>query len=248
MLLVVTILNLIVGTLTGIAGIAGFLLPIVFVGYLHMDLNTALTLSFVSFLTSGVIGTYRYYKSGQMNFKFGLLISIGSFIGAILGVKLNHIIPTETAKLFLYMVVLLSGISILVRKNESKKKESNSLLDNKIVVISLGFITAVICALSGAGGPVLVMPILVSLGMSIRLAVGVSLFNSIFIAIPSCVGYFLEADKTGIGILLILSIVFQGIGVFFGSKIANKINVAILKKSVAIFSIGIAVYMIIINL
>ena len=38
---------------------------------------------------------------------------------AILGVKLNLIIPEEQVKVILYLVVLLSGISILVRKDES---------------------------------------------------------------------------------------------------------------------------------
>ena len=60
MLLVIAVMNLIVGTLVGVSGIAGFLLPIVFTGYLGMDLSLSLALSFISFLTSGIIGSYRY--------------------------------------------------------------------------------------------------------------------------------------------------------------------------------------------
>ena len=104
---IIALANIIVGTLVGISGIAGFLLPIIFVGYLKLNLSTALSLSFVSFLTSGIIGSYRYNKSGNLNLNFGIIVSIGSFIGAILGVKLNSMIPLETAKLFLYLVVLL---------------------------------------------------------------------------------------------------------------------------------------------
>lgn len=243
MLFIVVILNIIVGTLTGIAGIAGFLLPIIFAGYLQMNLNTALALSFTSFLTSGVIGSYRYYKTGQMDFKLGLLLSVGSFMGAILGVKLNILIPTSSAKVFLYIVVLLSGVSILIRKDKEKQVESKGLLHNKIFIIGLGALTGAICSLSGAGGPVLVMPILVSLGMSIRLAVGVSLFNSIFIALPAIFGYFSQCNDSGIGLLIALSVIFQGIGVFIGTKIAYKINIKLLKKLVGIFSICISLYM-----
>ena len=39
MLPVIAVMNLIVGTLVGVSGIAGFLLPIVFTGYLGMDLS-----------------------------------------------------------------------------------------------------------------------------------------------------------------------------------------------------------------
>lgn len=242
--LIVGLANLVVGSLVGMSGIAGFLLPIIFVGYLGMSLSTSLALSFVSFLTSGIIGSYRYHAKGNLDIKFGLLISIGSFVGAILGVQLNSMIPLETAKLFLYIVVLLSGISILVRKDKEKESKENNLLDNKILILVLGVITGAICSLSGAGGPVLVMPILVSLGMQVRVAVGVSLFDSIFIALPACVGYLTQAKGQPILTLLIISVICQAIGVFFGTTQATKINVKILKKSVAVFSILIAIYMI----
>lgn len=116
MLPVIAVMNLIVGTLVGVSGIAGFLLPIVFTGYLGMDLSLSLALSFISFLTSGIIGSYRYQKQGQMDLKFGVLVGIGSIAGAVLGVKLNFMIPLTTAKMFLYLVVLASGLSILVKR------------------------------------------------------------------------------------------------------------------------------------
>ena len=93
MLPVIAVMNLIVGTLVGVSGIAGFLLPIVFTGYLGMDLSLSLALSFISFLTSGIIGSYRYQTQGQMDLKFGVLVGIGSIAGAVLGVKLNFMIP-----------------------------------------------------------------------------------------------------------------------------------------------------------
>ena len=48
--------------------------------------------------------------------------------------------------------------------------------------------------MSGAGGPVLVMPLLVVMGISVRTAVGVALFNSVFIGIPAVTGYLAQCD------------------------------------------------------
>ena len=253
MLPVIAVMNLIVGTLVGVSGIAGFLLPIVFTGYLGMDLSLSLALSFISFLTSGIIGSYRYQRQGQMDLKFGVLVGIGSIAGAVLGVRLNFMIPLTTAKMFLYLVVLASGLSILVKKDKPETASSGDssaalpsgspvytgLLGNKPFVLLFGFITGAICALSGAGGPILVMPILV------RTAVGVSLFDSIFIALPACVGYLSNCPKEGLLVLCLISFVCQAIGVFFGAGQAGRINVRVLKKGVAVFSIAIAVYMII---
>lgn len=275
MLPIIAVMNLIVGTLVGVSGIAGFLLPIVFTGYLGMDLSLSLALSFISFLTSGIIGSYRYQKQGQMDVRFGVLIGIGSIVGAVLGVKLNFMIPLTTAKLFLYLVVLASGLSILIKKEKGNEKGAaetkeagvsgmsgtsgngtskassfasangavTGLLANKAFVLAFGFITGAICSLSGAGGPILVMPILVSLGMPVRIAVGVSLFDSIFIAIPACIGYLAGCTADGLLAMCLVSIICQGIGVFVGASLSGKINVKLLKKAVAVFSIGIALYM-----
>ena len=194
-----------------------------------------------------------------MDLKFGVLVGIGSIAGAVLGVKLNFMIPLTTAKMFLYLVVLASGLSILVKKDKPEAASSGDssaalpsgspvytgLLGNKPFVLLFGFITGAICALSGAGGPILVMPILVTLGMPVRIAVGVSLFDSIFIALPACVGYLSNCPKEGLLVLCLISFVCQAIGVFFGAGQAGRINVRVLKKGVAVFSIAIAVYMII---
>lgn len=246
MLLIIALMNLIVGALVGISGIAGFLLPIVFTGYLGMDLSLALALSFLSFLTSGIIGSYRYYKLGQMDLKFGLLIGAGSLLGGILGVQLNFIIPLTTAKFFLYLVVLASGLSILLKKEKEDHGKANKglILNNRIFVLFLGFTTGAVCALSGAGGPVLVMPLLVTFGLPVRTAVGVSLFDSIFIALPACVGYLSASPKENLAVMCLISVICQAAGVFFGCSMAGKISVNILKKTVALFSIGISLYMI----
>lgn len=246
MLLTIALMNLVVGALVGISGIAGFLLPIVFTGYLGLDLSLALALSFLSFLTSGIIGSFRYYRQGQMDLKFGILIGIGSLFGAVLGVRLNFIIPLTTAKFFLYLVVLASGLSILLKKKAADDSASSAgpLLKKRAFVLFLGFTTGAVCALSGAGGPVLVMPLLVTFGLPVRTAVGVSLFDSIFIALPACVGYLGASSQENLVLLCFLSIVCQAIGVFFGCGMAGKISVDLLKKAVAVFSIGISLYMI----
>ncbi|KNF07563.1 putative permease [Gottschalkia purinilytica] len=116
---IIILSNLIVGTLIGISGIAGFLLPLIYVGIVNIPLRDAFALSFLSFLVGGIFGTYSYWKLGNIDLKFAKLISVGSIVGAIVGVRLNMLIPVDIAKLMLYIVVLLSGIFILLKKNNN---------------------------------------------------------------------------------------------------------------------------------
>lgn len=236
--------NLAVGAFVGLTGVAGFLLPIVYTGPLGMGVTEGLALSFAAFIVSGVLGAVNYKKAGNLDIPFGIRLSLGSLVGAALGVKLNLVIPESTVKLLLYLVVLLSGISILLRKDKSREdgKKGYVISEHLAATLILGFVTGAVCSLSGAGGPVLVMPLLVVLGIGIRTAVGVALFNSIFIGVPACIGYMMQCSVRDLLPILAAALVFHGIGVAYGSRNAVKINQILLKKGIAVFSILIAIW------
>ena len=109
----------------------------------------------------------------------------------------------------------------------------------------LGFITAVICALTGAGGPILLVPLLVSLGINIRVAVGVSLLNSVIIAIPSIFGYFAHANMETASMLIIASLLGTIIGIISGTRLANKVPIHHLKIIIALITILSSTYMLV---
>lgn len=275
--IIVTAANLVVGALVGLCGVAGFLLPLVYTGPLGMEVTEGLALSFAAFILSGVLGSANYRKAGSLDVAFGIRLSIGSLAGAILGVGLNLIIPEAAVKTLLYLVVLLSGISILLRKEKTKAtknlpregqaaKESQTIQEgqaakesqavqegqaapksigissNLPATLGLGFATGAICSMSGAGGPVLVMPLLVVFGIEVRTAVGVALFNSIFIGIPACIGYLSQCSGTKLLPVMAAALISHGIGVTFGSRNAVRINQVLLKKGIGVFSILIALW------
>lgn len=234
------IVNLLVGVCVGLTGIAGFLLPMFYTGFLGMPSSEALALSFTAFLVSGVAGSVNYYKSGNLDLKAAGILSAGSFVGAVAGVKLNLLIPEETVKTILYLVVLLSGISILLRKEKKEEKEKKERKGTGLYLI-LGIVTGAVCAASGAGGPVLVMPLLTLIGFPAHMAVGISLFDSIFIAMPAAAGYLYHVSSNKeIFFILPVILIAHGIGVIFGSKNATKIDQKMLKRIVAVASIVIA--------
>lgn len=242
--MIVMAANLVVGAFVGLTGVAGFLLPIVYTGPLGMGVTEGLALSFAAFIVSGALGSVNYNKAGNLDIPFGIRLSLGSLAGAVLGVKLNLIIPESTVKVILYVVVLLSGISILIRKDKSQEESGRAYVisDHLAATLILGFVTGAVCSLSGAGGPVLVMPLLVVLGIGIRTAVGVALFNSVFIGIPACIGYMMQCSVKDLLPVMAAALVFHGIGVVYGSRNAVKINQILLKKGIAVFSILIAIW------
>lgn len=238
--LLILLVNFVVGACIGICGIAGFVLPMFYIS-LGMSTVESLALSFSAFILSGVIGSAEYWKSRNLDLKFGTRLGIGSLVGALAGVRLNLILPEESVKLLLYAVVLLSGISILMRRD----RESGNgfrIQEHGVLTLLFGGITGAVCSASGAGGPVLVMPLLVTLGIPVRMAVGIALYDSIFIGVPSAAGYFSQCVSQALLVTLLLSLAAHGAGVFLGSKIAVYINQTFLKRAVAIGSIALACF------
>lgn len=268
MLILMLAVNLLVGLCVGLTGIAGFLLPMFYSGFLGFPSAVSLALSFAAFLVSGILGSVNYYRSGNLDLRTGLVLSAGSFLGAVLGVRLNLLIPESAIKTLLYLVVLSSGISILFREQRAARKEkgtgvkkeaapAGSPLKHPFFYILLGLVTGAVCAASGAGGPVLVMPLLTICGFPAHTAVGIALFNSIFIALPAAWGYLqtafaltamadfpaaespVLAAATALHVLPLL-LLSHGAGVFTGSRFAVRINQKLLKTIVAAASILIA--------
>ena len=243
-MILILLLNLLVGACIGLTGIAGFLLPMFYTGFLGMPAGESLALSFSAFLISGVLGSVTYYRQGNLDLKPAVILSAGSLPGALAGVWVNLLIPEDVRQMILYIVVLVSGISILLRKDgktDGPERQMNVAGTKAVLFFLLGVATGAVCAASGAGGPVLVMPLLTLIGFPAHTAVGISLFNSLFIALPAAGGYLWSgAENTEMFLLLIPVLIAHGIGVAFGSRNAEKIDPAMLKRIVAAASIAIA--------
>ena len=243
-MILILLLNLLVGACIGLTGIAGFLLPMFYTGFLGMPAGESLALSFSAFLISGVLGSVTYYRQGNLDLKPAVILSAGSLPGALAGVWVNLLIPEDVMQMILYIVVLVSGISILLRKDGKTggpERQMTVAGMKAVLFFLLDVVTGAVCAASGAGGPVLVMPLLTLIGFPAHTAVGISLFNSVFIALPAAGGYLWSgAENTEMFLLLIPVLIAHGIGVAFGSRNAEKIDPAMLKRIVAAASIAIA--------
>ena len=110
-------------------------------------------------------------------------------------------------------------------------------------LVLLGLVTGALCALSGAGGPVVVMPLLVALGVPAKEAVGAALLDSVFIALPALGVYGLRGGFTGLFALAALCAAAHGVGVAAGSATSQLVPQEGLKRGVAVFSICFSLYM-----
>lgn len=232
-----------VGLCIGWCGVAGFLLPILFTGACGLSVTESLLASFLCFAVSGAIGAFNYHRRGELPLRPALTLSAGSLAGGLMGAALGGLLAAETVKVLLYLVVLLSGMAIAFRELRPRKAARPQPMPPAAALLPLGLITAVICALSGAGGPVLVMPLLVALGVPAKMAVGVALLDSVFIALPAIAVYGSQCDPMALLPMLAAAAASHAVGVSIGSATAARVPQSLLKRGVAAFSICFSLYM-----
>ncbi len=120
-----------------------------------------------------------------------LILSAGSVPGALIGVRLNTLMPVQTVSLVLYGFILLSSIILLNRQRGrgENAEDTHAHLHSPSLLVLIGFFTAAFCSFAGAGGPILVVPILAMFALPAKEAVGTALLNSVFIGITASLGY-----------------------------------------------------------
>ena len=246
-LLLTTLANAIIGFIVGACGVSGFLLPMFYTALTDFFVPEALVLSYWVFVISSPLGFVGCKDKMAREKKTLGWLCVGSAIGAVLGVKLNSFFSPKGVKIILYIVVLLAGIYIVI--NESRKKASDEKrspkLDSKPFMLAFGIITGAVCALGGSGGPILVMPLLATMGMEVHTAMAVGLLDSLFVSVPAFVGYVRNVNLSDLTLYMVVVLLAYCISMFIGRKLSSKVPSKPLKMVVGVFSVIIAVYMII---
>ena len=100
-LLLIAILT---GTLIGAIGIGGVLLAPFLHYFQGFDLHLATAASSWSFLFTGIVGSYAYWRKGGINWKAIAWLSLGLIPGAWLGANINQKLSGDT------LTILIAGL------------------------------------------------------------------------------------------------------------------------------------------
>ncbi len=125
-ILLLVIIGLLAGMLSGLVGIGGgiIIVPflVYFLGFSQKDAQG--TSLFIILLPVGLLAVRNYYVDGHVNIKYGLIVAATFVVGAYLGSKLVARWNDDVVKKFFAIVMMLVAIKMLfLDKHSNKDKE-----------------------------------------------------------------------------------------------------------------------------
>lgn len=240
---------LLIGISLGLLGSGGSILTVPVLIYLVGEPEKAAIAESLGIVAAiSLVGAIPYAIRKEVDWKsvfyFGIPGMAGTYGGAALSAYLSG-----SFQLMIFAVVMLLAAAMMIRKpKELNTKETTAPI---WMLISEGLVVGVITGLVGVGGGFLIIPALVLLGgLSMRIAVGTSLF---IIAAKSLLGFYKYIDvlaKEDLSINWQLVLVFTLIGIlgsFIGSKASQFIPQQQLKRGFGYFLILMGVYILYVN-
>jgi len=117
-LITLIIIGIITGIAAGMLGIGGAIIMVpalVFILGLtqHQAQGTSLA---VMLPPIGIIAAYNYYKAGELNLKFALILATAFIIGSYFGSKLALNIPQNILKKIFALLLLFVSLRMLLSK------------------------------------------------------------------------------------------------------------------------------------
>ncbi|MCP4432849.1 MAG: sulfite exporter TauE/SafE family protein [Gammaproteobacteria bacterium] len=231
---ILVVIVIFVGILIGGVGIGGVLLVPSLKYFGSVSMHIAIPACMLGYIVTGAIGALIYAKHGTINWALAIKICFGALPGAYLGSVILPYVSASILELAIGILILASGLDSLIRRN---KEFGSRLPSSKTELISIGFITGIGSALTGTGGPLLLIPILLWRKTPVLIAIGLSQAVQVPISLTATAGNLLHSAvdfKLGLILGLIL-----GTGAILGAKLAHYLPVDLLKKFVAMLLVGV---------
>lgn len=167
--MIAVLLALPAGVLIGAIGVGGVLLPpaLVYVG--GLDVHTAAGTSSWCFLFTGVVGTLAYARTGHVPWPLVGRLTAAIAPSAVLGALVNGIATATVVWLSLGVITLGAGVHRLSTRSGGARTGLGWP-----AALVVGAVVGFGSAMTGTGGPVLLVPVLLVLDMAPLTAIAAS--------------------------------------------------------------------------
>ena len=230
-----------VGLFIGTVGVGGVLLIPFLVLLGGLDIHAAAATALFTFLFTGVLGTFLFQRRGSIRWALAVPVCVGSAVAAYLGSVAAAYIDARPLALLISAIIVVAGIYVFRPAAPHAVPRDGTAPGDRATLLAVGAASGFGAGLSGAGGPLFSVPIMVVLGFQPLAAVGVSQVLQIVAAasgsLPSMqdgrIDFAIGAWVTG----------FELAGVAVGAWLAHAVSATVLRRMAALLCIAVGTFM-----
>lgn len=227
-LILLFLFTLVVGGFVGGTGIGGVLLVPYLVFVLGMEAQNAVASAMFAYIFSGVAATFAYARHGSIKWSMVWAICGAAVPAALLGSVTLWSVPGEMLLAGLAALTIFSGYRTL-RPPKDGRSDNEDIRAPTLMMV--GGLSGFVSALVGAGGAVVVIPLMFAIGAPALLAIGLSQAIQFIIAVTATICNLSvgQIDFTTGGVIAVALV----IGIMIGTRVAHSLHVDTLRKTVA---------------
>jgi uncharacterized membrane protein YfcA len=233
-------LGLLAGLLIGAVGIGGVILVPALVFFGQVPIHAAIAGAMMSYILTGLVGTLVYAKAKSIRWGMVGWLWVGAMPAALAGALAANAASAALLEILIGLLTASSGLHALLSSAGTDPQKDKTIPNPGLGLI--GAVTGFSSALSGTGGPLVLVPILMWLELPVLTAVGLSQVIQLPIALLATAGNFYSGSlDPALGGLLAVGLVG---GVWGGARIAHAVPRAALRRmvSVVLLVVGVLIF------
>ena len=232
LMVMMAVVGFIVGFLVGCTGMGGIILIPSLVYLAGLTSHVAMGTTLFTFIFTTSLCSYLYIRLGHVDWKATIPICVGGFLFTYVGADVKAFTAAPYLNLVLALLILLAGALVFCPvKGRRFSFMEEGRRSRFWVLFAVGSGVGFVAGLTGAGGPVLSVPIMIALGFPPLIAIGAGQVYSVPVALSGTAANFLHgAIDYQVGFWMII---MQIVGILFGVYMANRMDTVRLRKLVA---------------
>ena len=241
-----TLLGVPVGLALGLVGGGGSILTVpILVGILGMSPHFATSASLVIVAANASSALRTYMRDRLVKYRVAISLVVSGVLGTALGTLLNRKVDPEVLTLAFAVLMVVVALSMLRNRTEARAHLGSAYVSLHVSLpklLAAGTFVGLTTGFFGVGGGFVIVPALLSLGLSMRQAVPTSLFvivlNSLIALGMRVVG------GAEVPLVYALPMIVGGVaGSTLAVRLAPKLGNTGLTRTFALFVLVLAAYL-----
>ena len=224
------------GLFVGTVGVGGVILVSFLALIAGLPIHNASATALATFLFTGILGTVLFLRRGSISWRMTAPVCAGAVVFAYLGARCAGGIEARALTLMVGAIIVAAGAYILRPVAERARQREGATPAEQMMLLGVGAISGFGSGLSGAGGPLFSVPLMLLLGFAPLATVGASQVLQIIAALSASAAN-LPAGTVDLAVAAWVT-GFELAGVVLGVRIAHAASAGVLRRLAAALCIA----------